>query len=94
MRRKTPMKPQKTEVISFKADAALLEALAGVRNRSDFIRQAVLAALRNTCPLCGGTGVLTPSQMQHLTDFLAEHAVEECDECHERHLVCLRGEGA
>ena len=88
------MKRGKTEVISFKADASMLEALRGVRNRSDFIRQAVLAALRNTCPLCGGTGVLSPRQMKHLADFLSEHALEECDTCHERHLVCLRGDEA
>ncbi len=86
------MKRHKTEVISFKADEALLEALGAVPNRSDFIRQAVLAALRNTCPLCGGAGVLTPGQMKHLSDFLSEHALEECQTCHERHLVCLRGD--
>ena len=84
------MRQQKTEVISFKADESLFEALRGVRNRSDFIRHAVLQALRNTCPLCGGTGVLTPEQQKHLNDFLAEHAVEECDTCHERRLVCLK----
>jgi len=86
------MAPQKTEVISFKADESLLEALKGVANRSDFIRQAVLTALQNTCPLCGGTGVLTPGQQRHLADFLDEHTVEECTTCHERHLVCLKGD--
>ncbi len=76
------------EVITFKADMELLRAMKGISNRSAFIRQAILAALDNTCPLCGGTGVLTPSQHSHWTDFTAHHHMEECNECSEMHLVC------
>ncbi len=78
----------KDEIISFKADEALRTALTGVPNRSEFIRQAILAALDGTCPLCGGSGRLSPSQIEHWRDFAADHSVRECGDCRERHLVC------
>jgi hypothetical protein len=79
---------RKEEVITFKVAADLAEALAGMRNRSDFIRRAVLAALGNTCPVCSGTGALTVSQMRHWEEFTARHHMESCEDCHETHLVC------
>lgn len=78
----------KDEIITFKADASLLEAMRGVENRSEFIRGAIMAALDSTCPLCMGTGALTPNQKKHWGTFAADHALEECGECHELHLVC------
>ena len=47
---------KKTDIITFKVDATLLEALRGIENRSEFIRSAILSALDNVCPLCRGTG--------------------------------------
>lgn len=79
---------RKEEVITFKVDENLAEALAGIRNRSDFIRRAVLTALGNTCPLCGGTGSLTVSQMHHWEEFSTRHHIASCEECHETHVVC------
>ena len=76
------------EVITFKADTKLLDAMKVISNRSAFIRQAILAALDNTCPVCGGTGVLTPSQRSHWTEFTEHHHMEQCDSCSEMHLVC------
>jgi hypothetical protein len=81
-----PAKPK--EVVSFKADEALLEALSGVRNRSEFIRTAILAALDNTCPLCSGSGTLTPNQMKHWHELARDHSVERCDHCSETRIVC------
>jgi hypothetical protein len=78
----------KLEVITFKADEGLAQELARVPNRSDFIRNAVLAALANACPLCRGTGVLTQAQKTHWTAFEKTHHVEECAECDAVHLVC------
>lgn len=83
---------QKETVISFKADASLLDALRAIPNRSEFIRAAILAALENHCPLCRGTGVLTPNQKRHWETFARSHEVRECDECHEIHLVCAQDE--
>lgn len=82
------MASSKTEVISFKADEALLNAMRGVSNRSEFIRSAILAALDGTCPLCGGAGTLTPNQMKHWNDLASDHSVEECEDCREVRLVC------
>ena len=82
----------KTEVVSFKADTTLLDAMRGVANRSEFIRTAILAALDSTCPLCSGTGTLTPNQMRHWNDLAADHSVEECEDCQEVRLVCSNRE--
>ena len=81
------MKHHKSDIITFKAEPSLVDALARVPNRSEFIRSALLAALENTCPLCQGTGFLTPKQRRHLEDFMGEHKIEECHDCHEIHLV-------
>lgn len=80
----------KSEIVTFKADEALLRALQGVPNRSEFIRNAVLAALDNTCPLCRGRGALTSNQKRHWSEFISSHHLRECDDCHEVHVVCDR----
>lgn len=79
---------KKSEIITFKADASLMEALQGVENRSSFIRAAILAALDSTCPLCKGSGILTPNQRKHWQEFSSTHSLRECNECNELHLVC------
>ncbi|MBD3401845.1 CopG family transcriptional regulator [candidate division GN15 bacterium] len=86
------MRKQKSDVITFKADDSLVEALQQIPNRSEFIRSALLAALENTCPVCQGRGVLSPSQKRHWEEFLHDHALKECDDCHEIHLVCAHEE--
>jgi metal-responsive CopG/Arc/MetJ family transcriptional regulator len=82
------MSKKRGEVITFKVDESLLEAMRGVENRSEFIRSAILAALENQCPLCNGTGVLTPRQKEHWERFSRDHGLEECEECHEIRLIC------
>ena len=82
-----PMK-KKQEIITFKVDQNLLEAIRHIPNRSEFIRTAIIEALGNVCPLCNGTGMLTPSQKLHWNDFAADHSIVTCDECHEAILVC------
>lgn len=82
------MPARKEEIITFKVDHALAEELRSIPNRSDFIRNALLRALQNACPLCGGDGVLTPKQMEHWQELLENHHIAECTTCHESHLVC------
>lgn len=82
------MKRNQEQVLTFKADESLLEAMKGVRNRSEFIRSAIQAALESTCPLCMGTGILSPNQKKHWDAFAEDHSIEECDDCSETHLVC------
>ena len=84
------MAGKKQEVITLKVDQSLAEALGGVSNRSEFIRDAILAALDNVCPLCMGTGILTPQQKEHWTKFARDHSVRQCPDCHELHLTCER----
>ena len=84
------MPSRKSEIVTFKVDENLLEAMSGVGNRSAFIRAAILSALENRCPLCQGEGVLSPSQMRHWRDFEGDHALEECEHCRELRLVCSR----
>lgn len=83
---------RKREIITFKVDPPLRDALRGIPNRSEFIRNALLAALRSVCPLCKGSGILTPDQRQHWNEFARAHRVEQCDDCHAVHLVCSAGD--
>jgi len=83
------MRKGKADTITFKVDAALLGAIRRIPNRSAFIRAAILGALDGMCPLCQGSGVLSPDQKQHWDTFAADHRLRECGECHELHLVCL-----
>ncbi len=78
----------KSDIITFKADEALADKLRAMPNRSEFIRAAVLAAMEHLCPLCGGSGILTPDQREHWISFASDHAIEECGQCHAFHLVC------
>ena len=75
-------------VITFKADKDLMKLLKGIRNRSEFIRTAILDALENACPFCRGTGVLTPHRRKHWNELTKHHDMKECKECHEEVLVC------
>lgn len=79
---------KKEEIISFKVDKNLLEEIRNIPNRSEFIRTAILNALESACPLCSGTGVLTPQQKRHWNDLAVDHSIEKCDSCHELVLVC------
>ena len=79
---------KKSDIITFKVDPSLHDALQGIPNRSSFIRSAILAALENVCPLCAGTGIMTPKQKEHWESFSQTHGVRECIECKELHLVC------
>lgn len=82
------MADKRQSIVTFKADESLLSALAGVENRSAFIRAAILSALDSLCPVCQGTGLLTPNQRRHWEELAGSHVVEECGDCHERRLIC------
>ena len=84
-------KSSSSEVITFKVDNALKQAMKGVNNRSEFIRAAILSALDSACPLCKGTGILTPQQREHWQEFSKDHVLEECKECHSWILSCEKG---
>ena len=83
---------EKTEVISFKADGELASVLKHMPNKSDFIRNAVLEYMQNTCPLCRGTGTISVAQRAHWDKFIKTHSVEECKDCHELYIKCNKKE--
>jgi hypothetical protein len=80
---------RKREIVTFKVDLPLWDAMRGIENRSEFIRSAILSALDSVCPLCKGSGILTPDQRKHWDTFAKNHALEECEDCHAVHLVCV-----
>ena len=75
---------KKQEIITFKVDEDLREAMQHIPNRSSFIRSAIVAALGSVCPLCNGSGILTPKQKQHWDDFSANHMIKRCKKCDDR----------
>lgn len=83
---------KKQDIVSFKVDAALAASLKGIPNRSEFIRNAILAALDNGCPLCQGTGILTTEQRDHWYNFTENHMISKCKDCNAVHLVCKAAE--
>lgn len=78
----------KEQVITFKVDKSLQETLNRIPNKSEFIRNSILEALGNKCPLCGGTGILNESQKQHWEHFMEHHTLETCSECNQVHIKC------
>ena len=85
---------KKERVFTFKTDEDLAETLSRIPNRSEFIRNAIEAALENRCPLCNGSGSLTKAQSKHLTQFLAHHTLEKCDTCDAVHFICRTEENS
>lgn len=81
---------KKQGIITFKVDEELMEVMKDMPNRSAFIRQAVVTALGAICPLCNGSGMLTPNQCRHWKEFTAAHSIKRCNECNENYLVCAR----
>jgi hypothetical protein len=79
---------KKEEVISFKVDEQLFQAIKDMPNRSEFIRAAIVKELGTVCPLCDGNGFLTPNQQRHWKHFAHDHSIQRCDDCHELFLVC------
>lgn len=84
---------KKEEIVTFKVDQTLWDALRGIPNRSEFIRSALRTALDSVCPLCQGTGTLTPDQRKHWQRFAERHPLQECGECRAVHLVCAADDG-
>jgi hypothetical protein len=79
---------KKQDIVTFKVDEHLYKIIQEIPNRSEFIRSAILTALDSICPLCNGSGTLSPNQKQHWKDFSARHSIETCDHCNERFIVC------
>ena len=81
---------KKQSIVTFKVNEDLLAVIRDIPNRSEFIRAAIMAALENVCPLCGGTGLLTPKQKEHWEGFSRDHTLKRCDDCQEIFIECAR----
>ncbi len=79
---------KKKSIFTFKADEELSQLLSDMPNRSAFIRSALQSALKSTCPLCSGSGVLTEEQQEHWNHFRKYHGLEQCDHCSAVHITC------
>lgn len=67
--------------VAFKADAELADFLRSLPNASEFIRQAVLAQFRLTCPLCTGSGVVARGVGEHYEAVIARFRSCVCTAC-------------
>jgi hypothetical protein len=83
---------KKEGIITFKVNGDLLEVIKNIPNRSEFIRAAIMTALESACPLCNGTGLLTPKQKEHWAGFALNHAVKRCEDCDELFIECAKAD--
>ncbi|HOX37156.1 MAG TPA: CopG family transcriptional regulator [Candidatus Brocadiia bacterium] len=81
MKKKLKASGRKQDIVTFKVDQSLMDAMKGIPNRSRFIRAAILSALNNTCPVCNGTGTLTPDQRAMLDEIKGKPVLKRCEEC-------------
>ncbi|HNT70000.1 MAG TPA: ribbon-helix-helix domain-containing protein [Syntrophorhabdaceae bacterium] len=81
---------KKQRIVTFKVNEDLLAVIRDIPNRSEFIRAAIMAALENICPLCSGSGILTPKQKEHWESFSRDHTLKRCDDCQEIFIECTR----
>jgi len=77
-------------IVTFKVNEDLLAVIKDIPNRSEFIRAAIMTALENVCPLCSGTGLLTPKQKEHWESFSRYHTLKRCDDCQEIFIECTK----
>ncbi len=77
----TQSMPQPKSILTFKVDSSIADALSKVKNRSEFIRAAISAALKNSCPFCAGSGVLSMHQKKHWEQMLEHHHLFICKTC-------------
>jgi hypothetical protein len=82
----------KEQVISFKVNEELYNELNKIPNKSEFIRNSILKAMDNLCPLCHGTGFLSKCQKEHWEEFSKDHTLQHCHVCSEPFIVCNTGE--
>ncbi len=76
-------KSNEIEVVTFKLDKSTTRLMKGIENRSEFIRNAILAALDKICPFCKGTGVLNSHRKKHWNKLAHQHKSQICHECKE-----------
>ena len=74
-------KTQKTKIVAFKVEEDLAEFLGKLKNKSDFIRRAILAQFSMECPLCTGSGVVPRGLHDHYKPIIAKENNHPCSKC-------------
>jgi hypothetical protein len=74
-------KTQKTKIVAFKVEADLAEFLDKLKNKSDFIRKAILAQFSMACPLCTGSGVVPRGIHDHYKPVIQAENKHACSKC-------------
>jgi hypothetical protein len=86
-------KVAKTAVVAFKVEKELAALLNKLKNKSDFIRKAIVAQLGMACPLCNGRGVVPRGVHDYYAPLLSKLSQAHCDSCgHEMPLPRDAGE--
>lgn len=75
------IKAQKTKIVAFKVEEDLAEFLDKLKNKSDFIRKAILAQFSMACPLCAGSGVVPRGLHNHYKPVIQKENKHPCDRC-------------
>jgi hypothetical protein len=73
--------PLKSRTVAVKVEAEVADFLDRLPNKSDFIRQAILAQFRMACPLCSGSGVVPRGLGDHFAPVVRRHRVRKCEKC-------------
>src|SRR5262245_596667 len=74
-------KPQKKKIVAFKVEEDLAEFLGKLKNKSEFIRRAILAQFSMACPLCTGSGVVPRGLHDHYKPVIQRENKHPCDRC-------------
>ena len=74
-------KTQKKKIVAFKVEEDLAEFLGKLKNKSEFIRMAILAQFSMACPLCIGSGVVPRGLHDHYKPIIQRENKHPCDRC-------------
>ena len=74
-------KPQKKKIVAFKVEEDLAEFLGKLKNKSEFIRRAILAQFSMACPLCSGSGVVARGLHDHYKPIIHKENKHPCSRC-------------
>ncbi len=86
-------KSHKTRIVAFKVEADLAQFLDKLKNKSEFIRKAILAQFSMECPLCSGSGVVSQGLHQHYKPIIESHNHRNCERCQKDETIPLTLEG-
>ena len=67
-------KAGKSKIVAFKVEEDLANFLDKLKNKSEFIRKAILAQFGMSCPLCAGSGVVPRGVHNHFKPVIAAHS--------------------